>query len=204
MKELLELVFLIFARPRSALRRIREGVPWWWPVVVFCLVQLFTQSVGLATGIGDLSGDLGGASSPLAETVARQAWVLGVPLALTYWFSKAAIWHLLAEFLGGRGSGSALFSCLGFASVPLLVGYGVAGVLGTAGAAFGAGAWFFCLLAGIWVLILEVLALQEVYSLSGSRALAVVAIPLVVLVVLVLIGVALLAPAVPELFGEMH
>jgi hypothetical protein len=194
MRELLELVYLVFARPRAVFARIREGVPWWWAVVVFCGVQAFGQSLGGLSLVGS-QGLLGETLPGMPEDLFRHWWALSLPLALGYWFVKAAVWHLLAEFLGGEGRSTNLFFCLGFASLPLVVGYAVAGLVRLAGGAYGLLAPGFWLLAGLWALALEVMSVQETYALSGGRALMVVVLPIAALAGLGLAALAALGLA---------
>ncbi|MGB9886601.1 MAG: Yip1 family protein [Moorellales bacterium] len=180
MRELLELVYLGFVRPRSVFRRIREGVPWWWAAAVFGGVQIFGQTLG-AMSLDGLQSCLGGVLAEMPEGLLRYGWGLYFPLALAYWWVKTAVWHLMAEFLGGEGRGTNLFFSLGFAGLPLTVGYAGAGLVRLVGDAYWLLAPGFWLLAGLWTLGLEVMAVQETYGLSGGRALLVVALPVVVL-----------------------
>lgn len=194
--DFLNLVYLVFTQPRLAFRQLKEGVPGWWAVAVFGGVQLFGQTLNLAW-----SRDLPLTLPFRSELLASALLLLSIPAALLVWFLEAASWHLLAQLFGGRGWGPALFFALGFAHLPLIFGYGLGAVLrlfGHHGAAYPAA----LLGSYLWVLVLEILAVQEVHELSAGRSLAVVLLLPAFLGIVALLGLLALWPALSlGLFG---
>lgn len=201
MSDFLELVYLVLFRPREALRRLREGVPWWWAVAVFYGVYFFGQTLNLAAGPAwpeTLPLPLGLDSAALA----RFLFLLGIPLALVFWFLEAAVWHLLAQFFGGQGRGTTLFLALGFTNLPLLLGQGAGALLGLSGQNF----WPTLLVgaSAVWVFVLQVMAVKEMHGLSAGRALTVVLLPFAALLILTLMSLALLGPFTSaEIFRQL-
>lgn len=201
MSDFFELIYLFFFRPREAWPRLREGIPWWWSVAVFCGVYLFGQALDLAAGPAEVEG------LPLppgfdAAALRRVFAVLGLPLALILWFLEAAVWHLLAQFFGAQGRGTTLFLALGFTTLPLLIGQGADALL-----SLGAGASWSRLLtavSAVWAFVLQVMAVKETHGLSTGRALAVVLFPLAVLVVMAVATLAMLVPLIsPVIFRQL-
>jgi len=110
--------------------------------------------------------------------------------SIVLWIMGAAIWHLIAEFLGGMGTVVGLFTALGFAHAPrifivplwaliALMPASSKPVLMTVSV----------LLIMLWSLSLDVVAIKEVYLVSTSKALLVVIMPLLVVAILGVIGV---------------
>lgn len=201
MSDLLELVYLVLFRPREALLRLREGVPWWWAVAVFYGVYFFGQGLNLATG-PEWEETLTSVVTLDGGVLTRAFFILGIPLALVFWFLEAAVWHLLAQFFGGQGRGTTLFLALGFTNLPLLIGQGAGALLRLGGQGF----WSTLLVwaSAIWVFVLQVMTVREVHGLSGSRALAVVLLPLAVVLLLTIISLAVFLPLIPvEIFRQL-
>ncbi|PZN08757.1 MAG: hypothetical protein DIU69_09610 [Bacillota bacterium] len=153
-----------------------------------------------------------GGSGPLGSTVALpgggpgsgvpavgEVWIasLAIPVGLAFWFSLAAIYHLGADLLGGRGDGRRLLAAIGLASLPeafrlpvvvLASRLPVAGGLVESVAGVALFAWSFYLVY---------LALRATKGLAPGRAAFTAFLPLLALVVLfVFVIIAILFSAI--------
>ncbi|RLG30995.1 hypothetical protein DRN97_09900 [Methanosarcinales archaeon] len=114
----------------------------------------------------------------------RNRWIGG----FISWVVIAGILHLVAKVLGGKGAFTEMLVLMGFATLPNIfqAPIGLIAILsgGLAGAFIA-----LCLgsVLGIWVLILDVLAIREAHKFSTGRAIATLVLPFVVLIVLVFI-----------------
>lgn len=186
MTELLETVFLTLIRPRSVMARCSAGVPLWWSLAVYGTVYVFGYLYNLIA-LRNLP------SSPLALNVSA-AWlfVFGAGFSLLVWLGSAGIWFLLAQLLGGTGSSVRLFAALGFASLPAIVGDAAGALLFLAGR--GSAASTPLVVAAVWGLVLEVLAVKETTGVSAGRALTVVFAPAMLLLLTIILGFAAFWP----------
>lgn len=111
---------------------------------------------------------------PVVVVPATVAALMGLSLLL--WFVLSALWHLLAELWGGRGTGRATLALVGLAHLPAVL-LPPADLLARAlGASAGPRAVEAAL--GVWSLWLAVLAVAQAHRLSTARAFAVIALPL--------------------------
>lgn len=123
-------------------------------------------------------------------------FMLQIVLTIFAWAMSASLLHLCAELLGGTGSAKQLLKANGFIYfihilvIPL---YLIAYFLPSGGEAF-------TVIAGltvvIWSAVLEVLALREVYGLSGAKAVLVLFLPL-----FLVLGVCIVAGIVGGIIG---
>lgn len=106
--------------------------------------------------------------------------VIGIITALSVWFVSAGLFSLLGEVLYGYGNGKALLTCMGFAVFPgvlgpalhylaLMVNLKSIGVL-------------LYLLASLWVIGLQILAVQESLTLTTGQAILIYILPLAIVV----------------------
>lgn len=123
-----------------------------------------------------------------------------VVVSLFMWMTAAASWHLIAEFLGGRGTGIGLFTALGFAYLPcifiiplwaiitvmppssktLLMTIAILGIL-------------------FWSLLLDVLAIREVHQLSTAKAVLTMIMPIILIGVLAIIGFVFISSSIIQM-----
>ncbi len=116
------------------------------------------------------------------------------------WFIGTAVWHLIAEFLGGRGTGLGLFVTLGFAHFPQV---------------FIVPLWVFATLLPVslksivmavaalvilgWSFFLIITAMKEVYQFSTVKAVLVIATPLLVAIIVCGIAFAFIGSALTQM-----
>lgn len=129
-------------------------------------------------------------------------WAAGVRIvgSLLMWFMSTAVWHLIAEFFGGRGTGLRLFTTLGFAYFPqvfIVPLWGFAALVPvefkTAVMAIAA------LLIFGWSLFLTVTAIKAVYQFSTAKATLVMIMPLLVMALVGVIAFVFIGSAVTQL-----
>lgn len=140
------------AEPVQAFRRMREE-----PMLLWGVVVAFLSQFGLA---------LRGESEQLPASPAGVfAGILGFVIA---YFLIVGAMHYVARALGGRGNLPGAITALGFASLPAVLNapvYLLTRFLGIDGLA-GLGVLAF----GLWSLVLDVIALREVYEVSTGKA----------------------------------
>ncbi len=144
-------------------------------VVLSVLIPLWALYLGLRT-----------AGMYHVFSLAALVQVLG---SLAMWVVGSALWHLIAEFFGGRGSAVGLFAALGFAQLPriFIVPFWVLAALLPAGA--GAAVMAVSALAvGAWTLYLDVAALRGAHGLSVSRAVLVFLTPVLAIAAAIIAG----------------
>ncbi len=155
---LLEYIYGSLFRPVPTMQRLAHDQPLGLAVLV--QVSLAILSMGL-TVVG--STFLGGLASP-ALLVAGS--LLAVISSLMIWVTVTGVLQMLAEVLGGKGTG--LLAVTGFAQLPFVFSP-VAAVLGRAA---GAGLDVaLSLVLSLWVAMLYILAVRETHGLSTARAL---------------------------------
>ena len=202
-----ELIYAVLFKPTLAFKSIAAYRPVGSAFLVKYRVYLFTFLMSIAIGKRGLAGyfpgldqNIFGLLNQLGIQVLIGFGVLGLIGLLVGWFLKTAIYSLMAEFWGGQARGISLFCALGFAALPgvfvpplQLVGYLLGGSAQAIGGLDGFG-------AGIWGLILNVLALREAAQISTGRAVAVLLtlIGMVVIFVLLMAGI-MLASLLPLL-----
>ena len=102
----------------------------------------------------------------------------GSALGLLVWLLSTAVWHLIAEFLGGVGRVSALLAATGYAHLPLyfLLPLAAVAVLWPKGAII---ALTLLGTAGliVWKCWLDLLAVSVTYRLGYAKALLVLLMP---------------------------
>ena len=196
MTNLLENIFGTFFIPASTFRRMLEErtsvITAAIVVLIACVCSgvgsILTQSVFISL-LAEFSGfepaGLGLEEMMFSPTASMTLSVVG---GFISWVVIAGILHLVAKVLGGKGAFTEMLVLMGFATLPNIfqAPIGLIAILsgGLAGAfiALSLGS-----VLGIWVLILDVLAIREAHKFSTGRAIATLVLPFVVLMVLVFI-----------------
>lgn len=159
-------------------------------IVLSVLIPLWALYLGLRTaGMYHIFG------------LAALVQILG---SLAMWVVGAAVWHLIAEFFGGRGSAVGLLAALGFAQLPriFIVPFWVLAALLPAGT--GAVTMAVSALAiGIWTLYLDIAALRGAHGLSGAKAVLVFLTPVLAVAAAVIAGVIFAGAALIRMPWEM-
>ncbi|SFL76806.1 Yip1 family protein [Pelosinus propionicus] len=120
--------------------------------------------------------------------------------SMLMWFMGAAVWHLIAEFLGGRGTGLGLFITLGFAQFPqiLIVPLWVIAALLPASlkSIMMAAA---ALIIFAWTFFLTITAIKEVYEFSTAKAMLVIIAPVLAILVVGAIAFTFIGSAMTQM-----
>jgi hypothetical protein len=120
--------------------------------------------------------------------------------SMIMWFMGTAIWHLLAEFYGGKGTAMGLFSALGFAYFPqiLIVPLWVFAAILPASLKT-----LVMTLAALvilcWSLFLSITAMKEVYQFSAAKAVLVMLTPVLFMVLVCGIAFTFLGSAITQM-----
>lgn len=188
-----EALYDVLFQPNTAMRNIAEERKIGQALVVVllsCLLPIWAVYFGMKT-----------AGMQHAVTIIVMIHILGT---IAMWVVGSAIWHLIAELLGGRGTAAGLFAALGFAHLPRI---------------FIVPLWVFAALmpAGIrplimtvtglaiafWVLYLDVAALRSSHAISGTKAVLVILAPVIAAAAAVIIIFAAAGTAFMKLPGWM-
>lgn len=119
--------------------------------------------------------------------------LLQVVGSLFMWFLGAALWHLIAELFGGRGTAVGLLSALGFANIPrifivplwvlaALMPTGIRPLLMTVTG----------MAVALWTLALDVEAIRGAHAVSGSKAVLILLTPVLLIVAAAAVTMAIL------------
>lgn len=179
-------VYDVLFQPRTAMRRIAESRTIGQAFVVF-LVSALIPTWAVYFG-------LEAAGIPKAIDIIILVQVLG---SLIIWLVGAAVWHMIAEFLGGKGTALGLLAALGFAHFPriFIVPLWVVAAIMPPGLKP-----FLMALAGLvvmfWTLALDVAAIREAHGISGAKAVLVLLTPMLAVVVLAVVIVSLVSTVI--------
>lgn len=194
MTQLLTYIGGIFTSPRSTLKTIASHRPLASAVIVFAFTSLISGTIGLSSLPENL---------PYSAATFAPAMVIGSLVFGAFgWFFQAAIYHLFAEFLGGKGRVLTLFIVLPFTSLPGIVIGPLGFIFNYLNMPFLSFPLSLALL--VWVFLLQVWALQAVYEFSGFRAAAAILLPFIAFAAaLVLFGLALFTTILPIILQSM-
>ncbi|MHB8947426.1 MAG: YIP1 family protein, partial [Bacillota bacterium] len=149
-------------------RQAAENPPFSQALGVFIIVNILSTIV-TTVSLGTALSSRIFASAPAGFIVG------GLVLGFLDWFVVTAIFNFLAELFGGRGRGFALFTLVALANLPRLVNVPLALLSLTPASNLGR---LLNLVVFIWVAILYVIAISEVYHLNNGRAVEVLLLPL--------------------------
>jgi hypothetical protein len=194
MAQLLTYIGGIFSAPRSTLKKIAAHRPLAPAIIVFAFTSLISGTAGLSSMPQDF---------PFGTGMFFPVMVIGSLIFGAFgWFFQAGIYHLFAEFLGGRGRVLALFTTLPFTNLPGIILAPLGLIFRSLNLPFLSAPLSLALL--VWVFLLQVWALQAIYELSGFRAAAAILLPFVAFIAaLVLFGLTLLTTILPIIIDSI-
>lgn len=175
MNDFIETLYDVMFQPRAAMRAIAADRRIGQALAVFLLASVLPL---LPACFSLRSAGMGAIVNLIIV-----AQVFG---GLVKWVAAAAVWQLISELFGGRGTAVGLLASLGFAHLPLIfitpflvlsayvpsIATPVMLIVG--------------LVVFLWVVTLDVIAIQEVEGLSGAQAFLVLIIPPVLILLVVL------------------
>lgn len=175
--ESLEIIYGVLFQPRTAMSRLSAEPPLVLAIILYVFVDIFSGFASY-TAWSDLL------PSGILSILSPYFFIVGVAIQLLVWFGVTAVFHLIAEFMGGRGSGITLLTLLGLAQLPRLFYPPLALILNAVSPLIAGLASF---AFNVWIIVLYVIAVSNVYSLSTARAVLVVFLPVICLIVLAVI-----------------
>ncbi|VBB06368.1 Hypothetical protein LUCI_1599 [Lucifera butyrica] len=183
MGKFMELIYDVLFSPGKAFPEIAAGR--------YVRYSLAAMLLSIIIPLGAIYLALKTAGLPQAVHVVIVIQVLG---SLIVWFLGAAVWNLVAEFFGGRGTGLGLFTALGFAQLPriFLVPLGVLSmVLPAEIRSFWLAATGLVVL--FWTLTLDVYAIRGAYTFSVAKAVLVLLTPLLAMIIMMIMVIAFMS-----------
>jgi len=178
MGSLFEILYDILFQPSIGMKNVAERKNVGQSLIAFLLsilIPIWALNLGLkATGM---------------LTMIHMMIILKILGSVVMWIMGAAIWHLVAELFGGRGTAVGLFAALGFAHVPRILIVPLWALITVMPASSKTLLMTIVVLAILlWSLYLDVVAIKEVHQLSTSKAVLVMITPLLVVGILCVIG----------------
>lgn len=182
MGSLCEMLYDILFQPAIGMKNIAEKKNVGQAVVVFLLsilIPIWALYFGLkATGISTMIPMIIGLK------------ILG---SMVMWVMATAIWHLIAELFGGRGTAVGMFAALGFAHIPrifIVPFWALIAVMPESSKTLLM--TIAVVLIVVWSLWLDVVAIKEIHQLTASKAVLVIITPLLVIGIVCVIGITLI------------
>ncbi len=175
---LTEMIYGILFQPISTLQYLSREKPLSWALMVFVIVLLFNTLVNQAISFSHME--------ELAFSLPTNLpWIFslsGVITAILFLFLAAGFFSLLSEIFFGRANASGLLTCLGFASLPGILGPPLhfAAVL----TKMPLGTTLFPLLSIIWVMLLQIMSLRESLELDTGKAILLYILPTLIIFLL--------------------
>ena len=166
-----DILYDLLFEPRSAMRTIAEKKNAGQAVFIATLSVLL-PILALSFGIKDTS----------MVTMIYVMMGIKIVASILVWMIGSAIWHLIAEFFGGRGTAIGLFSALGFAHFPRIFIVPLWALITLMPESSKIILMVITVLAILfWSLTLDVLAIKEVHQLSTAKSVLVVMMPILLL-----------------------
>lgn len=130
------------------------------------------------------------------STMIHMMMMLKVIGSLIIWIMGAAIWHLVAELFGGRGTAVGLFVTLGFAHIPRIFMVPLWAIITVMPASSKNVLLFLSvLLLLFWSFYLDIVAIREVHQLSTAKSVLVMLTPMLVMGILCAMAVVFIGSA---------
>jgi len=153
-------------------------------VVVLVVVSAVSAIVGAISGGREFAAGMAEAGLQVpAASFGPAAFLFGLVGPFIFWYLQSAVFYVTGILLGGRGEVVPLMAALAVASMPQVF-TAPATLLGAA-VHQSLGVWL-SFAIGIWVIVLDILAVREALHFSTGRAVATFFLPVVVFVVLVI------------------
>jgi hypothetical protein len=210
MGSILELFYGVIFQPKQTMERIAREQPLGSSVLTYLLITAATGGVALAFwDPSEMEGayQLSPQFFDLMPKLMNYGLVLSLVFSIVVFLLTGAVFHLIAELMGGKGSVTSLLSVLGFAALPQLLNLPLTVIFGLLDLPFG-GILTFAFF--IWTVVLRVIGVEKVYGLTPGKSTLVVLAPLLVVIVLTIFAVVLfmitVGPAIMEMmptFGNL-
>lgn len=173
-----EIIYGVFFQPVNTFRYLKEAKPLAFSIITFTIVVILSVIIGQ----GEMYLDTEMKSLGLPSHMFGMMYVLAALFSFVMLFISAGLYALIADIIYDKNNAKGLLVCLALASLPGLLGAAFSYVFALAG--MGWLGTILSMITGIWVIVLQVLALREALELTTSGALLVFFIPLLALAVL--------------------
>lgn len=189
----LELVYGVLFDPLPVFRKVAAKPPVGLSVLIFTLVNAAAVVMSFLVMSRSMYRHMPGMEIPMTGLMSAAMPLMAVlSLVLDYvgWLLASGLFHLLAEFLGGRGRATGVFTVVGLSSLPFIFLVPVNLLLLLWGLKSFAAVIIMPLLSLIvvvWLLILLILGIRQVHDFSTWRAVAVVLLPVAGVIILTVI-----------------
>lgn len=185
----LELLYDLITKPKEALQQIHQTGSLRRAAEIVVLSTMCSSLIACSqVGIG------GGKSLLLLMQI------IGT---LLVWAIAAAIWHIIAEMLGGQGKVKRLLTTTGFIyflQILVVPFYLISAILP-------AGGFFLIMLSGfiifVWTCVLNIFAIAEVYQLSGGKAVLIYLMPWIVFIMITIVLMFAIGGVIMSTAGEI-
>lgn len=178
---LTEVIYGILFQPVNTFRYLKEAKPLGLSLVIFALVMV----LGLIIGQGEASLNAEMTDLGLPASITWMINIIAAVFAFVMLFVMAGFYGLIAEIVYDKNNAKGLLVCMALSFLPALLGSAFSYVFVLASIK-----WLgtlFSLAAGIWVIVLQVLALREALELTTSGAIIVYLIPLLLMILLLVL-----------------
>jgi hypothetical protein len=183
---ILDTLYQVLRAPADGLREVTRGRPLGWAILLVVILSAVWVATHISGSFDLLRGffSLGGGMSSILVTL---LWIV---ISVGGLFFTSAIFHLIAIILRGRGSYSGIVCGLGFANLPiafiapLALLYALFNTPGFILYSLGS------IVIGVWILVLEIIAIRENYNFSYGRAIATYFTPVVIMILVPLLALA--------------
>ncbi len=177
--DLTEALYGVLFSPVKSLKRISENKIWLSGILVFVIVMAFNIiiSQGIA-GIDSLDQVM-----PIPANLIWLGKIIGILFSIIFLFITTGLYTLLGDIIYKSSNPAGMLASLSFASIPaifaapiqyvaILINLNIISLIVSP-------------LIGIWVLILQVLAIRESLRLSTSQAVVLYIIPIIASILIV-------------------
>ena len=173
-----DILYDILFQPRVAMATLAKGKQIGQAFAVV-LVSIVVPMWALSFGFQDTS----------MTTMIHVMMGIKIIASMVMWVVGTAIWHFIAEFIGGKGLVSGLFAALGFSHICRMFIIPLWALISVLPASSKSVLMDFALMTILfWSLFLDLMAIKEVYQLSTAKAVLVMIMPLLIMGLLCLLG----------------
>lgn len=201
-----ERIFGALRTPKETLHQVAEQNLWKEGLLIIIVVAILQGLASIATAGNQ-------------EVLLQLEHLLDVPLtdSLQYnpvfmifsslfgrligWVIMGAVFFLFAKLFKGRGTLSGMLAGLGYAATPYFIGAPLAAITALAGVTGYILSTLIGIATGIWVLVLDIIAIRESQQVTTGAAIATFLIPGILLFILLVIVIAIILAMSMSLFA---
>lgn len=200
----IDLLYGVITKPAKTLRHIAESKPVFIAILLYATIMLINAIARLPESINIIERTLNQSNLPgLNVRALATLGVIAAPFITTiFLILLSGVLHLFAKLLKGDGDYRGLISSLGFASFPSVLAAPFILIYLAGGIAGNILYLISKLVFGIWVIVLNIIAIRENYKFSTLRAVVTYVSPLIILFVFILLLVISIAALLSATIGN--